>query len=249
MSQSGREPGEYSAGGGFATTHWSVVLTAKHGDGLTAQAALERLCQTYWPPLYAYIRREGYRPAEAEDLTQEFFARLLAKDYLQHLRHQEGKFRSFLLTFLKHFLADERDKAGAQKRGGDRQFISLDDTSEEERFLAGQAAALSPDQLFERRWAQAVMERALSRLREEYAASGKAELFEQLKEIQPGEHGELSYEEIGARFGLARGTIASAVHRLRRRHRELLRDEIAQTVSRPQEIDDEIRSLLAALAG
>jgi RNA polymerase sigma-70 factor (ECF subfamily) len=148
---------------------------------------------------------------------------------------------------VKRFLSDERDKARAQKRGGGKTFISLDETSAEEAYLSESWNGLSPDQVFDRRWAQTVMERALSRLREEYVAGGKAGLFDQLKEIQPGEHGESSYEEIGARLGLAEGTVKSAVHRLRRRHRELLREEIAQTVARPEEIDEEIRNLLTVL--
>ena len=236
------------AGGVFATTHWSVVLAAKNGGSTRADDAMEKLCRAYWPPLYAFIRREGHGATEAQDLTQEFFARLLAKDYLRHLRHQEGKFRSFLLTFVKHFLSDERDKAGAQKRGGGKTFVSLDETSAEERYLGASSHGLSPEQIYERRWAQTVMERALNRLREEYVAGGKAALFEQLKDMQPGEHGESSYAEIGARLGLAKGTIASAVYRLRKRHREILREEIAQTVARPEEIDEEIRNLLAVLS-
>ena len=235
------------AGGVFATTHWSVVLAAKGGGSPRSDEAMEKLCRAYWPPLYAYIRREGHSATDAQDLTQEFFARLLAKDYLQHLRHQEGKFRSFLLTFVKHFLSDERHKAGAQKRGGGKIFVSLDDTSAEERYLDVPVNGLSPDQIFDRRWAQTVMERALNRLHKEYEAGGKAALFEQLKDIQPGEHGESSYAEIGVRLGLAEGTIASAAHRLRKRHREILREEIAQTVARPEEIDEEIRNLLAVL--
>ena len=235
------------AGRVFATTHWSVVLAAQRADGLRADVALEKLCRSYWPPLYAYIRREGYGVHDAQDLTQEFLSRFIQKEWLGHLQDQRGKFRSFLLTFLKHFLSDERDKAGAQKRGGGKTLVSLDDTSAEERYLDAPANGLSPDQIFERRWAETEMERALSRLREEYEAGGKAALFEQLKEIQPGEHGEASYAEIGARLGLAEGTIASAVHRLRQRHREILRDEIAQTVARPEEIDEEIRNLLAIL--
>jgi RNA polymerase sigma factor (sigma-70 family) len=236
------------AGRVFATTHWSVVLAAKQSDGLLADDALEKLCRSYWPPLYAYIRREGYGVQDAQDLTQEFLSRFIQKEWLGHLQDQRGKFRSFLLTFLKHFLSDERDKAGAQKRGGGKTLLSLDDTLAEERYLSAPAKGLSPDQLFDRRWAETVMERALSRLREEYEARGKTALFEQLKEIQPGEHGQASYAEIGARLGLAEGTIASAVHRLRQRHREILRDEIARTVARPEEIDEEIRSLLAILS-
>jgi RNA polymerase sigma-70 factor (ECF subfamily) len=224
-----------------------MVLAAREDGSPRAAEAMEKLCRTYWRPVYAYVRRQDHKPQEAEDLTQEFFARLLAKDYLQHLRHREGKFRSFLLTFVKHFLSDERDKAGARKRGGGKTFVSLDETSVEERYLSESKNGLSPDEMFERRWAQTVMERALNRLREEYVAGGKAEMFDQLKEIQPGEHGESSYEEIGARLGLAEGTVKSSVHRLRRRHRELLREEIAQTVTRPEEIDEEIRNLLTVL--
>ena len=231
----------------FTETHWSMVLAAKEKESLQRTEALEKLCRAYWRPLYAYIRGQGHNAHEAEDLTQEFFAKLLAKDYLQHLRHREGKFRSFLLTFVKHFLSDERDKAGAQKRGGGKSFVSLDDTSAEETYLNERRNDLSPDQIFDRRWAETVMERALSRLHEEYVAGGKAELFDQLKEIQPGERGESSYADIGARLGLAEGTVKSAVHRLRRRHREILREEIAQTVARPEEVDEEIRTLLAVL--
>ena len=231
----------------FADTHWSVVLAAREEGSSRAADAMEKLCRTYWRPLYAYVRRQGHNPEEAEDLTQEFFAKLLAKDYLQHLQHREGKFRSFLLTFVKRFLSDERDKAGAQKRGGGKSLISLDETSAEETYLNEPRNDLSPDQIFDRRWAQSVMARALSRLRQEYVAGGKGELFDQLKDIQPGEHGESSYAEIGARLGLAVGTVKSAVHRLRRRHREILREEIAQTVARPEEIDEEIRNLLTVL--
>ncbi len=224
------------------------MLAAKRSDGFLADAALERLCRSYWPPLYAYLRRDGYGVQDAQDLTQEFLSRFIQKDWLGRLKDQRGKFRSFLLTFLKHFLSDERDKAGAQKRGGGKIVVSLDDTAAEECYLDAPANGLSPDQIYERRWAQAVMEQALARLREEYQAGGKAALFEQLIEIQPGEHGAASYAEIGARLGLAEGTIASAVHRLRKRHREILRQEIAQTVAREEEIDEEIRNLLTILS-
>lgn len=234
--------------GWFQTTHWSVVLTAKDAYSPRSQEAMEKLCRAYWQPLYAFIRREGYPPAQAQDLTQDFFARLLTKDYLQHLRHREGRFRSFLLTFLKHFLADERDRAGAKKRGGGSRLISLDELTSEERSLMEPREALTPDQIFERRWAQAVIDRALIRLREEYAQQGREELFEQLKDIQPGQHGEVSYAELASRMNVAEGTIKSAVHRLRRRHREILREEIAQTVSSSEEIEDEIRNLLAVLS-
>jgi len=231
----------------FTTTHWSVVLAAKVAESSRATEALEKLCRTYWPPLYAFIRREGYDVEEAQDLTQEFFARLLEKDYLGHLHDQRGKFRSFILTFLKRFLSDERGKAAAQKRGGGKTFVSLDDTSAQEHCLLEPANQVSPDQLFEWRWAQTVLEQALHRLRQEYVACGKTPLFDQLKDLQPGEHGTLSYVEVGGQLGMTEAAIKSAVHRLRQRHRELLREEIAETVARPEEIDDEIRYLLTVL--
>ena len=237
------------AGGSFTETHWSVVLAAKGGDTPASREALGKLCTIYWPPLYGFIRRQGYTAEDAQDLTQEFFTRLLAKDYLSHLRDQRGKFRSFLLTFLKHFLSDQRDKAAAQKRGGGQCFVSLDDTSFAEAAYNAQAAdRATPEQQFERQWARTVLERALGRLRREYSAEGKAALFERLKDIQPGEHGTTSYAEIGAAVGMTESAIKSAVHRLRQRHGELLRDEIAQTVSRPDEINEEIRYLLTVLS-
>jgi len=241
-------PGHESAAAWFATTHWSVVLEAKGSDSARASEALEKLCRIYWPPLYAFIRRNGYNEADAQDLTQEFFSRLLSKDYLRHLRDQRGKFRSFLLTFVKHFLSDERDRASAQKRGGGHAAFSLDDTSGGDLYVAETANQLSPDQLFERKWAQAVLDQALRRLSEEYAASGKGVLFEKLKEVQPGEHGPLSYAQLGAEIGMTELAIKSAVHRLRRRHREILREEIAHTVTRPEDVDDEIRYLITLLS-
>jgi RNA polymerase sigma-70 factor (ECF subfamily) len=180
MSPADADAGSSSARQGwFTTTHWSVVLAAKGNDDRQATVALEKLCRAYWPPLYAYIRRDGYGVEDAQDLTQEFFARLLEKDHLRHLRDQRGKFRSFLLTFLKRFLSDERDRARAKKRGGGKTFLSLDDTAAAETSYRIEAVAPgSPDQLFERRWAQTVLERALFRLREEYVAGGKADLFD-----------------------------------------------------------------------
>jgi RNA polymerase sigma factor (sigma-70 family) len=235
----------------FATTHWSVVLTARESEAPQAEAALERLCRTYWGPLFAYIRREGYNVQDAQDLTQGFFADLLEKHHLRHLQDQRGKFRSFLLTFLKHYLSDQRHKATAQKRGGGKRFVSLDDTWVKEGGLAEptMAAGLSPDQVFERRWAEALLKQAADRLRAEYVSSGKAALFEGLKDYQPGVHGEVSYQEIGATLGMTESAIKSSMHRMRERHRSILREEIANTVSRPEEIDDEIRYLLALLSG
>src|SRR6187551_849980 len=173
----------------FATTHWSVVLAAKQSDSSQAAAALEKLCRTYWRPLCAYIQRDGHDATEAEDITQEFFARLLARDYLQHLHHQEGKFRSFLLAYLKNFLAEQRRKAGAQKRGGDQVIISLDAPAGEDGYLIEPVDELTPDQVFERRWAQTVLQTALDRLREEFLVRGQGALFALLQDYQPREPG------------------------------------------------------------
>lgn len=225
-------------------------MAARNSDSPRTVEALEKLCRTYWPPLYAYIRREGHDAHAAQDLTQEFFARLIEKDYLGHLQHQRGKFRSFLLTFLKHFLSDERDKATAQKRGGGKTVVSLDDTSVEERCFIEPALAsgLSPDQVFERRWAETVLEKAAWRLREDYVARGQAALFDQMKDFQPGAHGPVSYKEFSAGLGMTESAIKSFMHRMRRYHREILREEIAHTVSRPEEVDEEIRYLLTLLS-
>ncbi len=232
----------------FVTTHWSVVLRARQKESPDSQAALERLCRTYWPPLYAYIRREGYRVEDAEDLTQEFLSRFLHKEWLNHLHDQRGKFRSFLLTFLKHFLSDERDRANALKRGGGQSWISLDACEAEERDALGPVDGFSADQLYDRRWARAVMDEAARRLREEYTARGKAGLFEQLKDVQPGERGARSYADLGAVLGLTEQAMKNAVHTFRRRYGELLRDEIAQTVDDPGEIEAEVQHLMQIFA-
>jgi RNA polymerase sigma-70 factor (ECF subfamily) len=231
----------------FVTTHWSVVLRARQKDSPDSQAARERLCRTYWPPLYSYLRRDGYSVEDAQDLTQEFLSRFLHREWLEHLHDQRGKFRSFLLTFLKHFLSDERDKAAAQKRGGGKKFVSLDDASMEERYLEP-AQGLSPDQIFEHRWAETVLEQAVKRLRQEYTTLKRGALFDRLKDFQPGRHGALSYAEVGVQLGMTETAIKSAVHRFRLRHREILREEIAHTVVSPEEIDGEIQYLLTVLS-
>jgi RNA polymerase sigma-70 factor (ECF subfamily) len=247
MSRSGSEPGAHSSGAWFATTHWSVVLSAKEVNAAQSSQALETLCRTYWPPIYAFIRRTGFDPASAQDLTQEFFSQFLLKDHLAHLRHQRGKFRSFLLTFVKHFLSAERAKARAQKRGGGKLFLSLDDCSTEEHGLIEAVPDLSAEQLFDRRWAQAVMNKSLRRLRDEYARKGKSALFERLKDLRPGERGELTYEELGASLNMTEEALKTAVLRLRRRQGEILREEIAQTVAGSEDIEEEIRHFMAVL--
>src|SRR5687767_8777884 len=189
-SENSADTDEGSSPRWFAATHWSVVLAAKNGESPDATQAMEKLCRAYWPPLYAYIRRDGHNATEAEDLTQEFFSRLLARDYLQHLSHQEGKFRSFLLAYLKNFLSEQRRKFGAQKRGGGCVFVSLDEPAGEDGYLVEPVDELTPDQVFERRWAQTVLQTALDRLREEYVARGQAALFERLQNYQPREPGD-----------------------------------------------------------
>ena len=224
------------------------MLAARDGHETQSKEALEKLCRTYWRPLYTFIRRNGYNLEDAQDLTQEFFSRLVSREYLRRLQDQRGKFRSFLLTFVKHFLSDERDKAEAQKRGGGKTFVSLDETYAEENQLLEGADQLNPDQHFERRWAETLLQAALQRLQEEYVAGGKAALFDRLKDLQPGERGALSYAQVAEELGMSEAAIKSAAHRLRQRHRELVRQEIAQTVTDPGEIDEEIRYLLAVLS-
>lgn len=231
----------------FATTHWSVVLAAKQGEAPEAAAALEKLCRTYWPPLYACIRRDGHDAADAQDLTQEFFARLLARESLQHLHQRQGKFRSFLLTYLKNFLSGQRRKAAAQKRGGGKVIISLDELAGEDGSLLEPVDELTPDQVFDRRWAQTVLQTALDRLGEEYEARGQAALFEWLQDYQPRETGGSAYAQLGDELGLTEAAIKSAAQRRRQRHREVLREEIAQPVTRPEEIEEELRYFRALL--
>jgi RNA polymerase sigma-70 factor (ECF subfamily) len=233
----------------FHTTQWNMVLTARDGAPEEAHAALEALCRAYWPPLYAFVRRQGYPAPEAQDLTQEFFGRLLERNYLAHLKHTEGRFRSFLLTFLKHFLLEQRGRARAQKRGAGLTFIALDQLDEEERQWVEPVDAVTPEQLFEKRWAETVLRQALHRLQAEYAEARQLPLFERLREFQPRDPAGPSYADIGRELGLSEAAVKSAAQRFRQRHRELLREAIAQTVHRPEEIDEEIRHLREVLSG
>jgi RNA polymerase sigma-70 factor (ECF subfamily) len=233
----------------FATTHWSVVLAAGARGSNEQPEALEKLCRTYWYPIYAYIRRRGAAPEDAMDLTQEFFIRLLQKNYPAQADPAKGKFRSFLLLTLNHFLADEFDKASARKRGGGQVFISLDQEAAEGRYRRELADDLSPERLFERRWAQSILEQGLRRLREEYAAETQPETYAVLKTFEPGEQLTLSYAEAASRLGISESALKSKIHRLRQRHRELVREEIAQTVSTAAEVDEELRHLMAVLSG
>src|SRR5207253_1658535 len=224
-------PGDY-----FATTRWTVVLAAGRGRTRQADLALEELCRTYWYPLYAYIRRHGHTREDAKDLTQSFFARFLARNYLERLRSEKGKFRAFHLAQLKHFLANEWDRAKRQKRGGGAAPLSLDWHSADTRYQIDPADNLSPDKLYDRAWAVTLLERVITRLREESAAEGKSGLFEQLKPFLMVGKSAIPYAQAAAALDLTEGAVRVAVHRLRRRYRELLREEIGQTLSDPAQV-------------
>jgi len=233
----------------FVTTHWTAVLSATGSDSTQARHALAELCQTYWYPLYAFIRRQGHAPHDAEDLTQEFFARLVEKEFLRAVRREKGRFRSFLLTALKRFLANEHDRATAQKRGGDRAVISIDHASAESRYELEPAHQVTPEVIFEQRWATMLLERVLERLREEYAATNRALLFGHLSDSLTKERDALPYAEIARELKMTEAAVKMAVQRLRRRYRELLREEIARTVASPDEIEAEIRHLFTTFSG
>jgi len=231
----------------FAMTHWSVVLSAGDPRSPDASQAREKLCRIYWPPLYNFIRRHGYNPEDAQDLTQAFFAKSLEKDFFARANPEKGRFRSFLLTALRQFLLDERDRARTAKRGGGVPLISLDQTAFEEKFLAATDPSLAGDQLFDRRWAAAILESARSLLREECAASGKAALINQLDLISERRDKTATYADLAARDGVTVSAVKSAVSRLRQRYGELVREEIAQTVTDPADVESEIRYLLTVI--
>ncbi|MGD0259404.1 MAG: sigma-70 family RNA polymerase sigma factor [Verrucomicrobiota bacterium] len=232
----------------FVTTHWSVVLTAGRSDTTRARAALEQLCRNYWHPLYAYVRRAGHSREEAQDLTQEFFARLLAQNTVARADPARGRFRSFLLVSLKHFLANEWEKAHARKRGGGAPLIPLDFDTAETRWVQPVAPGDTPDRAFDRQWALALLEVVLGRVRKEYADSGRDELFVGLKDTLTGGRSEIPYRELAARLGLSEGAVKVAAHRLRQQYRERLREEIASTVAGPEEVEEELKLLFAALS-
>ena len=242
------DPALPGAGRGvFATTNWSLVLAAADERSPEAVDALESLCRAYWYPLYVYVRRKGYSAADAQDLTQEFFSRLLSKDYLSIADRSRGKFRSFLLGSLEHFLAREWNKAHAQKRGGGCSHFSLDEKDAENRYLIEPAHALTPDRVFDRRWATTLLDQAMAKLREECISDDKGNLFDKVQYLLPGERGTASYAQIAADLNTSEDAIKMAVHRLRRRYGELVRAEIAQTVASPQEAQEELQYLFAVL--
>jgi RNA polymerase sigma-70 factor (ECF subfamily) len=238
-----------AAASGFATTHWSIVLAARDPASPQAQEAIAALSRTYWYPLYVFIRRQGHSADEAQDLTQEFFARLLEKNTFGAADQSRGRFRSFLLAACKHFLANEHDRARAKKRGGDRLLLAIDFGDAESRYNLEPSHDLTADRLFERRWAISLLEEVLRRLRHELSGKGKDELFESLRPYLIGDPSPATYAQAAATLGMTEGAMRVAVHRLRLRYRELLREAIAQTLetTSPQEVEEEIRLLFKAL--
>jgi RNA polymerase sigma-70 factor (ECF subfamily) len=231
----------------FATTRWSQVMAAGQAQTTASREALASLCEAYWYPLYAYVRRWGHGPDEAQDLTQAFFARLLEKHYLREADPSRGRFRSFLLASLKHFLSNERDKASAVKRGGRATIVALEIETAEGMYQLEPPDADTPEKVFERRWALTLLQRTLARLRDECAAGGRREVFARLEGYLTGEQETVPYAQLAEELGMTEGAIKVAVHRLRRRFGALLRDEIGETVSDPRQVDDEVRELFRIL--
>jgi RNA polymerase sigma factor (sigma-70 family) len=245
-STSGRT--SWGDGAGFAATRWTVVLAAAGPkSGAARKRALEELAGAYWFPLYAYIRRQGRPAAEAEDLTQGFFARLLEKKSLAAADPQKGRFRSFLLASLKNFMANEWDRSVTLKRGGGKPLIALDALDAEARYAVEPADDLTPERLFERRWAMAVLDQVLARLEQEYRDRRAAETFEALKGCLAGAADAATHASVARRLGMTEGAVKVAAHRLRKRYRDILREEIAETVASPDLVDEEIRYLLGRL--
>lgn len=235
------------AGTAFDTTRWSVVLAAGQEDSPSAQEALTQLYRAYWYPLYVIVRRQGCSPHDAEDLTQGFFLHLLNRHDLATVRRERGRFRSFLLVSLKHFLVNEWKRARALRRGGNQPAVSLELLGAEERFAAEQFETPDAEKCFDRRWAVAVLEQVFGRLRQEYASSGRQMLFNTLKPYLSPDGPGCSQAAVAAELGLNENALKQAVHRLRTRYRELLREEVAQTVATPGDIEDELRYLIEVL--
>jgi RNA polymerase sigma factor (sigma-70 family) len=230
----------------FTTTHWSVVLEAQ-GESPAAHEALEKLCRMYWRPIYAFLRRQGVGPEEAEDTTQGFFAQLLERKSFDAVRKEKGRLRSYLLGALKYFVADEQRRGMAIKRGKGQRLISLDEMHAEQQIEMEPADPVTAEAIYERRWALTVLENVLSRLKDEYRAAGNATLVDSLKQLLPDEPGAPSQAEIAARLGMTENAVRQAFYRFRQRYQSLLREEIANTVATPGDIEDELRHLIAVL--
>ena len=233
--------------GQFSTTRWSVVLLAGQEASAESAAALERLCRAYWLPIYFFARRRGWADADAKDLTQQFFAQLLARKDFSGLDPRKGKFRTFLLAAFTHFLANEHDRATALKRGGGEKILSLDVLTPDEVGECAAAGTVSPGDLYDQRWARTILQTALARLREEMAQAGKAEMFEALKPFLTVNAAAGDYAELASRLAVEASSVPVMVHRLRQRYRERVREEVAQTVTSPAELDEEMRHLFAVL--
>jgi RNA polymerase sigma-70 factor (ECF subfamily) len=232
----------------FATTHWSVVLAAGQSADAQASEALEQLCRTYWYPLYAYVRRRGYGPEDAQDLTQEFFALFLRKEYFRLADRARGRFRTFLLHALEHFLINEWKRGQCARRGGGLARLSLDVEGAEHRYTNEPAVTMTPERAYEKQWAATLLEQVLSSLKQEYAEAGNSRVFAELADLLWGKEHSVSFAEIGARLGLTEGAARGAMHRLRTRYRERLRREVAQTVAEPGEVDEELRYLISVVS-
>ncbi len=230
------------------TTRWSVVLKARSEPSSDSRQALETLCRGYWYPLYAYVRRVGQTPHDAQDLTQEFFARLLEKGWLLAASPDNGRFRTFLLMALKRFMANEWHRATAQKRGGTICPLPLDTTDAEQRYAGEPVTVLAPDEIFERRWAMTLLDQALQRLGADFAEAGKSEEFECLKPWLAADRGEIPYGELAAILRSSEGAARVAIHRMRKRFRQLFREMIAHTVAEGEDVDEELRHLVAVLS-
>jgi RNA polymerase sigma factor (sigma-70 family) len=230
----------------FTTTHWSVVLEAQ-GESPAAHEALEKLCRTYWRPIYSFVRRQAARTEDAEDLTQGFFALLLERKDLNIVRKEKGRLRSYLLTSVKHFLADESRRALAVKRGKGQRLIPLDDTRERESIDVERSDRLTADQIYERRWAFTVLERVMARLRDEYRSAGNLRFFDQMKKMLMDEPYRLSQAQVASEFDMTENAVKQAFYRFRQRYQTLLREEVAHTVATPSDIEDELRHLIAVV--
>jgi RNA polymerase sigma-70 factor (ECF subfamily) len=237
----------FNGQGAFHPTRWSVVAAAGQDRSAASDAALSTLVRAYWHPLYAYLRRSGHSAADAADLVQEFFATLLEKNYLESADPERGRFRTFLLMLLKRFASRQRERSAALKRGGGQALLSLDFGSAEQHCTLEPADGWTPEREFERRWALTLLERVLARLGGEYAERGRGELFDRCRVCLTGETGGPSYAQLARQLGMSEGSVKVTVHRMRHRYRELLRDEIEQTVVSPEDVDDELDHLLAAL--
>ena len=248
MTSEQSTPSTTAPGDIFATTHWTVVLAAGRRSTPQSARALEELCRAYWFPLYAYVRRRGHSKEDAEDLTQAFFARFLEQNYLEGLSAERGRFRAFLLAALKHFLANEWDRSQRQKRGGQIPHLSLDWQTADTQFQIADPAEPSPDQAFDREWAVALLGKVIERLSAECEADGRGRQFVELKVFLTAGKGAVSHADAAQALGLSAGAARVAVHRLRKRYRQLLRDEIAQTLADPAQVDEEMQALFGAFS-